>query len=45
MDGWGGGRSEKARDSKMVDGRQGQTVVKEGSRGNPGSLWAAMIYC
>jgi len=23
MDGWGGGRSEKAGDSKMVDGRQG----------------------
>jgi len=23
MDGWSGGRSEKAGDSKMVDGRQG----------------------
>jgi len=28
MDGWSGGRSEKAGDSKMVDGRHGQTVVK-----------------
>ena len=45
MDGWGGGRSVKAGDSKMVDGRQGKTVVREGSRGNRGSLWAVMIHC